>query len=153
MVDKYILDFEEGEIFKDELFLIPPEAKLSWDGNKDSLLCNVFSGSKEIEDCIAFLDSVIGQIPAEEKLNLKSTHFVKLEKQLSFLQLARESKCNVFFFWGSIKDIEGVSLEEFAPERLGDKWLLSLPAVDIVKESNANKAALWKAMKFIFKIK
>jgi hypothetical protein len=152
MVDKYIIGFEEGELFKDEFFIIPPEQKIEWHGKDQEVLCNVFDSLKMEEDHKSFLDSVIGQVPSSTKLNLEESYYCALMEKISFLQLVNETSAKVLFFWNSAALIEGVSLEQFAPKQLGDKWLLALPSINEFQNSKAHKAALWKAMKYIFNI-
>ena len=157
-VDKYIRQFASGELFKEELFLFAPNVELSIQGNVQSPLVCVYGRHKsadDLEGAQVFLNSVLKQIPQEPYFSMEnscSLYFGGIENEVNFMQLVQETDGQVFFVWDMDKRILGVDSNQFIPMKLGDKWILFLPDVMEVKDSKPMKAALWKAMKYIYNI-
>lgn len=157
-MDKYIRQYTSGELHKDELFLFAPNIELSIQGNAESSLVCVYGKHQtatDLENAKVFLNSVMKQIPQEPLFSMEnscSLYFGGMENEVNFMQLVQETEGQVFFVWDMDKKIRGVASNHFAPLKLGDKWLLFLPDVMEVKDSKPMKAALWKAMKYIYNI-
>ena len=152
-MDKYLFKLEDGELFKEELFIIPNERDMKWLGTADSALCNLFNSNDLLEAQEAFLDSVFKQIPVDPNLSLKDTCYsLSFNRPVSFMQISNEVESKVIFAWGCADQIRGIQSSLFQPVQLGNKWFLSLPSIEDTITEKPHKAALWKAMKHIYNI-
>lgn len=152
---KYRHKLETGELFKDELFLMPSSKPLNIIGNYTFPL--LFVVNTENKDLVAdedkrFIESILSQIP-EAKANLDSIGIINLkDAPISLMQLVNQFKPQFIISWDCASMIVGTSNNLLQPIFYGELGLIHCHSIPEMKENKAYKGALWNSMKVIFKI-
>jgi len=154
-VHKYRHKLETGELFKDELFLMPMSKTLKITGNYTIpilFVVNTDNDSNVAEADTKFIDSILSQIP-ESNASLESIGCINLkDKPVSLMQLVNQCKPRYIITWGCAELIEGTSNNLLQPIFYGDLGLIHCHSIADMKENKAYKVALWNSMKVIFNI-
>lgn len=152
---KYRHKLETGELFKDELFLIPQSKTLNINGNYTFPLLFVVNTENETfvaDEDKKFIESILSQIP-EVKANLENIGCINLkDTRVSLMQLVNQFKPQYIVTWNCAEHIEGTSNNLLQPIFYGTLGLIHCYSIPEMKENKSYKIALWNSMKVIFKI-
>jgi len=155
-VDKYSRDIAEGNLYKDELFIIPENGLLSLSGSYSFPLLFIVNHkeNKAInEEDMTFVNSILKQIPNDKILSTADIGTVNLNKNdTSILSIIQKFKPKYIITWNCDDNLKGVEKSLLRPLYLGDICLINGPAISAIKENKEQKSQLWQSMKITFNI-
>ncbi len=154
-MDKYNFNLAEANIFKDELFLMPKEVSYDLTGSYTYPFLLIFGGEMPISDTlqIDFLNSILAQIPNQEKLTLANIGTINCVNPDSLLNLMRKFKPKYILTFACEEMIFGLPKDKFIPIILGEVGIIHASSIDALKNNKDERQQLWASMKIIFKIK
>lgn len=155
-MDKYTRDIAQGNLFKDELFIVPESANLTLTGSYAFPLLFILNHQNAAlinEDNLTFIQSILKQIPNEDPIELDHIGIVNLRgTEISMLQLVRQFKPKYLISWGDIAELKGIEKSKLTPIYLGDIGCIHCPEIEEIKENKEQKILLWQSMKTLFNI-
>ena len=153
-VDKYTRDIGKGNLYKEELYIIPENDTLEVLGSYIHPILLIVNdiendGIKEVNK--TFINSILKQLPSNEQINIENIGVLNLKKRpTSMIQLQQKFKPEIIFTWGATAQLVGMNKTLLSPLYLGDVKLINCPEIDLVKEEKSHKAQLWQSMKSLF---
>lgn len=155
-MDKYIREISKGNLFKDELFIIPNEHTLEMIGKYEFPLLFIVNTPDPVainEENKTFANSILKQIPNQETVDLSSVGVLNLKNgQHSLLTVIQKFKPQYIFTWGTQQYLSGLVSNDLELCFLGNVGVIQAPPIEQVKDSKSHKAALWQCMKSLFNI-
>lgn len=153
-MDKYTRRISEGNLFKDELFIIPEKEDLNVEGTFDFPLLLLFNENNLTTENQEFLNSILKQIPNEETVSLINVGRIHLnQEKCAIVDLVNQYKPKYIFSWDCADLISGCPKDMLNPILLGDLGIIHCPKLADVAKDKTSKSELWMGMKVLFNIK
>ena len=155
-MDKYTRDIAQGNLFKDELFIIPENPSIELSGGYTFPLLFILNHhipEPINEQDITFIQSILKQIPNTDPTDLAQIGILNLGgKDVSILQIIQKYKPEHLITWGDMTGLKGVEKSILTPLFLGNIGCIHCPEIGAIKENKEQKILLWHSMKAVFNI-
>lgn len=155
-MDKYTRDIAQGNLYKDELFIIPENSSIELSGDYTFPLLFILNHSNvELINTpdITFIQSILKQIPNTTPVDLDQIGSINLGgNDISILQIIQKYKPKHIITWGDMSGLKGLEKSILTPLFLGNIGCIHCPEIAAIKENKEQKILLWQSMKSIFNI-